>query len=57
MHRFNPTWDKAAQPDNVRLDEIVPNVLEVPVSWREELAEASTALVRARIEKARSVRK
>lgn len=57
MHRFDPIWDKAAQPDNVRLDEIVPNVLEVPVSWREELAEASTALVRARIEKARSVRK
>jgi len=55
--RIGPIWDEVRQPDKVRLDEIVLEVLGVPVSWREELAEATVTLVRARIEKAGSLRR
>jgi hypothetical protein len=55
--RIGPIWDEVNEPDKVRLDEIVLEVLGVPISWREELAEATVALVKARIEKARSLRR
>lgn len=57
QRRIGPIWDEVGQPDKIRLDEIVLEVLGVPVSWRKELAEATVALVRARIEKAGSFRR
>jgi len=55
QHAVLPVVDEIQQPDRRALDEVVFDVLGLTAGEREAVYEAVVELVRARLEKARSV--